>query len=94
MKYAFLVSTLCLGLCGCQSVLQPPPAVAQPSEMPTMLAPVNRSLADLLDDGWIIAGSGGPLLFTLHKDNKWITCAADDAPDTGHGPTSQCMALN
>ncbi|HQT77181.1 MAG TPA: hypothetical protein PLD10_09040 [Rhodopila sp.] len=94
MKYTFLVSALCAGLCGCQSFVQNPPATAQPPEMPTMLTPVNRSLAALLDDGWIIAGSGGPLLFTLHKDNKWITCAADDAPEAGQGPTSQCMALN
>ena len=88
MRYALAVVFSIV--CSCQSLAEKP----RPPRVPTTLNPVSRSLSALLDDGWTIASSGGPLGFVLHKENKWIVCGVDDGSLSVRGATSQCVSLN
>jgi hypothetical protein len=92
VKFGLIIAALCAGLA---------PASAQdarpswPKKIRTTLNAIDRPLSALLNDGWNIASTGGPLLFTLSKGNKWIVCAVDDdRMMLSDGPTSECMALN
>jgi hypothetical protein len=53
---------------------RPPPA----PKVPTTLAPLDQSLAALLNDGWMISAANGVWSWTLVKGKRWAFCGMDD----------------
>jgi hypothetical protein len=74
-----------------------PPHRSNPIYKPTKAQPVEKSLQQLLDEGYVITSMSSGISFVgliLNKDKSWIFCSIE----SGEGKTSElnsnCALLN
>jgi hypothetical protein len=87
--------------CVIAALLMPVAAGAQPASRPpegkpSKMAPVDKSLQDLLDEGWTITTMTGGLGlgFLLTQRGKWVICSVGSQDTVKLTMQTGCFALN